>query len=124
MHNAFPSDQTAGSAWGDVRVLGAARIASALLEHWKPLGLVRIVLVNGDQVEGENAAATYRVLAANGAIVSWGHAPGQETLGEPSPQKKISQLLSFAKQTGHLPADRTIDLQVPANPSVAAKPKD
>jgi hypothetical protein len=88
-----------GVAWGSERVSGAASIAAAFGQKWQPLGLYRVVAV-----ETTAGDLTYELRTKSEARVVWGAAPGQEALGEPSPEQKIAALEHLVSDKG--PLDR------------------
>lgn len=88
-----------GAAWGSERVSGAAVIAAAFGQKWRPLGLYRIVAV-----ESSSGDLTYELRTKADARVVWGAAPGHEASGEPSAEQKIAALEHLVSDKG--PLDR------------------
>ncbi|MDX1948706.1 MAG: hypothetical protein SFU86_25180 [Pirellulaceae bacterium] len=88
-----------GSPWGDPRVAGAAQIAAAWGERFRPLGLYRIVATQ--RMRGE---IRYELRTADEARVIWGSAPGHEADGEPAAESKIAALIAHVAEKG--PLDR------------------
>ncbi len=91
-----------GTAWGDPRVVGGARIGAALLPHWKGLGLARIVPLDG--AGGSSLEAIeYEIHSRSGTRLVWGHAPGvDQPHGEPTADDKLNVLLAYVDQHGPL----------------------
>src|SRR5262249_39056658 len=107
-----------GSRWGSERIAGAARLAAAWGDRWKPLGLYRIVPV---QLPG--GSLIYELRTQVKARVLWGAAPGREAAGEPSPAQKIAALEQLVHDQGALDregASSLIDLRDLAGPTKAA----
>ena len=88
-----------GTSWGDDRVVGAAAIASALIDYWSDLGFYRIVAIV-DSGSSNSAAATYELQTRNGQRLTWGRAPGREMAGETPSDQKIVKLLRYLQQHG------------------------
>ena len=116
-----------GTTWQDARVLGAAKIASILLEDWESLKLYRIV-----PVAKADAAAPieYELYTRRLTRVLWGHADSDASTGEPAAEAKLAQLKKYATSREGLerllPQD--IDVRHPgdlvATPRTAALPPD
>jgi hypothetical protein len=107
-----------GTPWGSRRVLGAAKIAAAWGDRWKPLGLYRIVVK-----EDPNAEPIYELHTKNEARVIWGKPPGEETHGEPAAADKMEFLAQLVKQQGPLDKSakaKLIDLRHPIAPQTPA----
>lgn len=86
-----------GSAWGDPRVVGAAQVASVLMDDWKKLGLFRIV--PGEKRPGRRGAEyTYLLVTNSGTKIHWGRSPATQVPGEVPAAEKISQLKRYAAQ--------------------------
>ncbi len=81
-----------GTRWGDMRIQGAAAIAALLVDVWADWDLDRMELVKGAQPTSRDNAHEYRLLAASGAPIRWGHPPGQETAGEVTAAEKLARL--------------------------------
>ncbi len=90
-----------GTAWGDPRVVGAARIASLLQDSWKTLGLHHILANRPDSpvkplplLDGP----TYELFTRGGTRILWGPAPAAGNAVEmTNALKKVSRLLAHAK---------------------------
>ena len=81
-----------GTPWGEQRVLGAARIAAALGQHWTELGLSWIIAPDSS-ANSSLSVASYELATRDGMRVLWGRAPGHETPNEPLAAEKIERLL-------------------------------
>lgn len=104
-----------GTEWGSRRILGAAQVAAAWGDRWKPLGLYRIVVK-----EDPNAEPVYELHTRGEGRAIWGRAPGDEAPGEPSAEEKIAHLTQVVKQHGPLDqsaSPRPIDLRHPSAPT-------
>jgi hypothetical protein len=86
-----------GMPWGSERIAGAARLAAAWGQRWRPLGLYRIEasLLPGGQTQ-------YELTTHGQARIVWGAAPGHESAGEPSAEQKIAALEQFVRHKGPL----------------------
>ncbi len=122
-----------GTPYGGPVVAGAAAIAAALGDDWKPMGLELVVVLQDKPEVAQPTEPTYILLPKGGdptavlqwldgkttrtlqmklnpgdrppsTLVAWGHAPGRESEGEPTSAQKISLLLEVVKQHG--PLDR------------------
>lgn len=92
-----------GTAWGDARVLGAARIAAAWLDQpWQSSGLYRIEADRNDTGDAKVVKHNYSIYTRAGRRIVWGHAPGDELAGEPKAAEKIARLLAHVKANGPL----------------------
>jgi hypothetical protein len=99
-----------GAPWGSDRVAGAARIAAALGDRWRGLGLYRVAAV-----ESSAGELTFELRTKGDVRVVWGAVPGREASGEPSAEQKISSLEQLVADKG--PLDRNggptlVELQV------------
>lgn len=81
----------AGALWGDKRVHDAARLAAALQQIWHDLELYQIEPTQEPLAAGENIEFDI-VTRGRGILIHWGHAPGEEVLGEPTVENKIAYL--------------------------------
>lgn len=92
-----------GRDWPDPRVQHAAAIAATLNNYREEIGVYRIQLVPPSaQILGSGDAPLYELHLINGnrAIcrrILWGHAPGQEAVGEATAEAKIQALLNAAR---------------------------
>lgn len=93
----------AGSVWGDRRVVGAARIAAVLHEHWERLGLYRIATVAKDASVELPTEPTYDLYTRNGVRVIWGEAPDVNNAAEVrAAADKVSRLVAYNDSSGPL----------------------
>jgi len=109
-----------GTAWGDNRVLGAARIAVLLAPRWKELRLFRIAATSG-RGAADLDDTLFELTPRRGTRVIWGRAPGHERRGEAQAATKIARLAELIDQYGPLDsvgAPRQIDLTEIAHVSV------
>ena len=104
-----------GTAWGDERVAGAAKLADYLGPHWQPLGLTRITAHSSPYSESE-PGTTYELHTTTRRVFTWGRAPGDEERGEAKPDKKIARLREIVLGTVPLDdmlPDQAVDLRYP-----------
>lgn len=100
-----------GTAWGDPRVAGGARIAAALLEHWHKLGLARIAPLASGAATIDGSQIAFALISTSGMRIIWGASPGAESrLGEPTAEEKLARLLDYVARHGpldgpHAPAE-------------------
>ena len=97
-----------GTAWGDDRVVGAARIAAAWQGRWKVLGLFRIVALGDRPQHAVPATIQYELYTRGGLRILWGRAPGEELSGEATAEQKVDRLEQYVADKGPL------DQQTPA----------
>ncbi len=86
-----------GSAFGDPRVVGAARIAAAVAPFRETLKLRSIRL---DDSSRTSPVPQYGFYTADGRDFFWGSAPGEELYGEPVSEAKIRQLIERIAKGG------------------------
>ena len=98
-----------GTSWGDAQVIGAARICEVIQEHWKSLGIYRVVAVAG----GADAAGAieYELHTRGGTRIAWGRTAGFEKPGETDNATKLRMLLHHAS-TQPLDANGPITLDL------------
>ena len=96
----------AGTNWGDVAILGAARLAEALLQapprkpsHWERLGLVAIRVPDATASTGIEDLC-FELLASGGSRIIWGRAPGSTHPGELTVEQKIGRLEKYVADFG------------------------
>jgi hypothetical protein len=87
-----------GAPWGDARVLGAAQIAAAIGERFKPLNLERI----RPSRSHEPNALLFELLTPGDTAVLWGHPPNLASEGEPSAARKLELLERYVADHGPL----------------------
>jgi hypothetical protein len=94
-----------GDTWEDPRVVGGVKLASALYDVWRQLGLVEILPSPHPFVLGESRYYSYEIVTNGGTRVLWGAAPGEETSAGESPfADKRQRLMEFAAASGRLDA--------------------
>lgn len=96
----------AGTNWGSVAILGAARLAEALLQapprkpsHWERLGLVAICVPDSTDSTGIEDLC-FELLAPSGSRIIWGRAPGSTHPGELTVEQKIGRLEKYVADFG------------------------
>lgn len=82
---------TPGFSCGDQRVIAAAALASILAPARAELGIAAIEQHAAD--DPNNRILAFMLRTTSGKRIVWGSAPGQERIGEPSPQAKLRVLL-------------------------------
>lgn len=87
-----------GARWGDARVLGAAQIAAAVGDRWKPLNLERI----RPSRSHEPSSLTFEVLTPGDTQILWGRPPSSASAGEPSVARKLELLEKYVADHGPL----------------------
>jgi hypothetical protein len=92
-----------GDVWNDPRVVGGAKLATALGDVWQRLRLVEIISVLSSAASNDSQTYTYNIITSGGTRVVWGAAPGQENMtGESAFDQKRKRLLDYAAQHGQL----------------------
>lgn len=94
---AHPAPQLAGARWGDALVASASHLAGFLHPYRAQLRIADFKQVDDN----------WLLLLENGAIITWGHAPGAEATGEATAVAKRDQLLN------RLPVKGALDLRKP-----------
>ena len=111
-----------GTPWGDDRVIGGAKIASLLVDHWDALGVYRIVAVSSSQPTTIRPI-TYQLQTRNGKAIEWGHAPANESAGETPGKEKVVKLLRYVQQHGKLSDDAdSPPLDLRGNHEISSRP--
>ena len=103
IEKAFPVGSV-GSAWGDERVVGAARLAEVVAEKWSSSPLFCIAaqpLTPGGSAE----ATCFELLTRAERHILWGRAPGRESSGELHAAEKIEKLWEVLRRPGTEPVD-------------------
>ena len=85
----------AGTSWGDVVVVGAARLADELAPHWKKFGLNSIDCPRTARAEPALDDGVYLLTSTGGSQIIWGRAPGSDHPGELSTDQKIGRLKKY-----------------------------
>lgn len=100
--NAAPAGPV-GTAWGDSRVAGAARIAAVFEGRWKALGLYRITARQADPISNSSPPSTYELLTKNGVRVIWGKPPAADSAVEAKAAlAKVAKLAEYVESNGSL----------------------
>lgn len=86
---------SAGTAWGDVVVLGAARIAEALAPHWEEFELAAIRAPRPTSAHTTIDDLTYVLITRGGSRILWGRAPGADHPGELTAEQKVGRLQEY-----------------------------
>jgi hypothetical protein len=114
-----------GAAWGEDSVLDAARIAAAVAQHFKRIGLYRIQPVR------EPSAPTvgtrnYALVTRQGSRVLWGSAPDPEhPESEQHTRAKVARLLAYVDEHGPLDSlSSTIELDLRFTATAANMPPE
>jgi hypothetical protein len=91
-----------GDVWDDPRVVGGARLATALGDIWQKLKLVEILATN-EAPRNEPQAYIFEIVTTGGTRIVWGSAPGQESGSGESPfEQKRQRIVDYAAQHGKL----------------------
>ncbi len=111
-----------GSAWGDTRVHGAAKIAQHLEKSWNRLGLSTII-AHPDHTGIAAPTTVYEIQTHDNTTIVWGHGPGEEHSDEPKAARKVQRLLTYLTQKGALSVDpgQIIDLRHPDRLTVGTR---
>jgi hypothetical protein len=115
-----------GANWGDVHVLGAAKIADAIGDRWQALKLHRVLAPTRGGADRDVDGYTYELATQAGTRIIWGRPPGNEPSGEPKAFDKVARLERIAVQAGSLDTvgkSEVIDLRFnsTSNPRTALK---
>jgi hypothetical protein len=105
----------AGTRWNDIRVLGGAEIAAALVASWEKLGLSRIA-ARKPSGAGLVDAPTFDLVTRHGTTIPWGRAPGGDAPGEIPIPDKIARIERYLAEHGSLesqPGGVGLDLSWP-----------
>lgn len=99
----------AGVPWGDIVVLGGARLANAvapgqdLARYWDRFQLVAIEAPTRSRTDQDLADLTYGLLTRGGSRIVWGRPPGGDDL-EPPPSQKLARLEQYLSRYGSFDA--------------------
>ena len=111
-----------GTPWGDDRVQGAASIAASFTDHWKALGLYRVVAMPSDK-PASVSPTLYELHTRENARVIWGRAPGAEVAGEATAQQKIARLMRYVQQHGPLDdTEAVVEVDLRDAEKISARP--
>ena len=90
----------AGTNWGDLNVVAAARLADTLAVHWQEFGLVAIRVPRPRKVQVTFDDLIYELVTAGGSTIIWGRVPGSNHPGELSAEQKIGRLKKYLTDFG------------------------
>jgi hypothetical protein len=97
----------AGTTWGDLMVLGAARLSEHFQQsfdekatYWQHLNLASIQLPPRTAAELKIEDVQYQILTKDGSRIVWGRAPGTDHPGELSAEQKIGRLTQYLADFG------------------------
>ncbi len=90
----------AGEFWGDVAVLGAARIAEAITPYWRAFDLTAIRIRNAEKRVEHPSDVIFELMTKEGSFIVWGRAPGTRHPGELSVAQKIGRLQRYLEDFG------------------------
>jgi len=99
----------AGRAWGDVVVVGGARLAATLApeqdltRYWDRFRLEAIEAPLRTEADPELGDLTYELLTRDRSRIVWGRPPGADDL-EPPPSQKIARLEQYLSRYGSFDA--------------------
>jgi hypothetical protein len=95
-----PPQGAEGTRWGDVSVIGAARLAKILLPHWKRLNLKAIKISARKQAVVSADDITYELVTRGGSRILWGRSPDSRHPGELTPDQKIGRMQKYMSDFG------------------------
>ena len=95
---AMPPQGQAGRPWGNLLVLGAARLADVLGDYWKTFRLQAIHLPRPDEHEPDVKDAILVLETRGGTRIIWGRAPGSGHPGELTAAQKIGRLERYLEE--------------------------
>ncbi len=99
----------AGVAWGDLAVVGGARLADRIApghdlgRYWDRFQLEAIDAPRRAGAEADLADLTYELLTRGGSRIVWGRPPGGDEL-EPPPSQKLARLDQYLSRYGSFEA--------------------
>ena len=82
----------AGQPWGEKVVTRAAAVCAVVQPHQHDLKLMQVDFADGE----------FRLQTDGGAVVKWGHAPGEEAEGEAPAEAKLQRLRQLFDKHGTL----------------------
>lgn len=89
---------TAGKAWGDAQILGAARLADVLSDYWKKFHLTTIHLPRLESTDDSVKDSIFQLETTGGSRIIWGRAPGSGHPGELTAAQKIGRLERYQEE--------------------------
>lgn len=100
----------AGTNWGDIAVIGAARLADVLSQpinpedshatYWKKFGLTEIQVPRRTETDLSIDDMVFELHTAGGSRIIWGRVPGTGHPGELTAQQKIGRLQEYLTSFG------------------------
>jgi hypothetical protein len=92
---------SAGMNWGDVHVVGAARLAAELADrYWHEFDLAAITVAQADATNSTIDDLTFELLTSGGSRIIWGRIPGTDHPGELSVEQKLGRLKQYLADFG------------------------
>lgn len=91
-----------GANWGDPLVVGAARVARALIHEWIPLGIKAVHVPDRTTAEVDLNESMFVLETIGGSRILWGLAPGVEVEGELTIEQKLGRLRKYVADYGSL----------------------
>jgi hypothetical protein len=116
-----------GDIWNDPRVVGGAKLATALGDVWQKLHLVEIMSALSLGADNDSQMYTYNIITSGSTRIVWGAAPGQEgATGEATFDLKRKRLIDYAAQYGQLesingPEEIDVRSDIVVKPRTASK---
>jgi hypothetical protein len=106
-----------GTNWGDLSVIGAARLAEYLhpvnakagdkiSDYWIAMALEEIVIPKLIAPQVEMVDLDYQIKVKGGSILNWGVAPGVEHNRQPTSEQKLLRMLKYYQEFGSFTAPR------------------
>ncbi len=89
-----------GTAWKDVSVVAAARLAVLLKPYWQQFGLQSIRVPEGSNNQLAWDDLNLQLATLGGSRVIWGRAPGAKHPGELPAEKKIERIKRYIEHHG------------------------
>ena len=90
----------AGTRWGEIGAVGAARLADVLGPYWERFGLAAIHVPRRIQAEVTLDEIHFSLITKGGSRIIWGRAPGVDHPGELSVEQKIGRLEQYLADFG------------------------
>ena len=84
-----------GMTYSDTRIKQALLLCRLLDSARAELRLAGITVVRDDRMGGPNPWIMHINTSDNNRLINWGHAPGSESPGEPTPQEKFTNLVKW-----------------------------
>lgn len=100
-----------GGQTSDPRVADGARLALALSEVWRDMGLTRIVPAGKAAASGEASPPLFELATRGNRRILWGAAPGSKAADEPAAEDKLARLRRYWKEHGTLEGTGVLDVR-------------